>query len=404
MCPQFLKQLKFQIFLVCCGIVFIGCLLLAHSGPRHWTARTSLQIFDEEDSSAPEVAPVKSNIPYLTSLLRDRLTLPNDALRINYRSPCREHEDDVQPCVEEGCASLADKPLEERIQDLVLSPQFELSDEQLKNVLEVVSNIPEADVIISSASSRNHFYEMQSMFHSLHETVYPVLKNFTVVLFDLGLKKRQRKLAEKFCRCQVVSFPFELFPAHVSNLLCYSWKAIIIRALITKARQVLVWQDSSIRWTKNFPVIFERALRYGQQFLQHKRGARITANTHQLMFSYMKEEICLYHTYREIQCGLQVMKNDLLVVQAVLNPWTRCALEESCICPVDPETVIECKKDTNSTLHRCHRFDQSAMSILLSKLYAADRYRIIIPEFSNDNPKYVQIKRGDKIRDYFSIH
>ena len=99
-----------------------------------------------------------------------------------------------QPCMKENCSALSNKPLQERIEDLVLAPQLQLSDRDLQKILSIVSVVPEADVIIGSASSSNHFKEMQAMFEGLQRTVFPTLKNFRVVLFDIGLKKRQRRL------------------------------------------------------------------------------------------------------------------------------------------------------------------------------------------------------------------
>ncbi|GFR96427.1 hypothetical protein ElyMa_006297700 [Elysia marginata] len=419
MFSSLMKNGRLQVLLfLCCLLFVLACLLFAQPGPRRWTAsvnmenlkddegfetKVSKEIFYQPSSSEKNFSePILTNVSDLTQLLRERLALPNDALKITHKGACEGHETDVQPCSKEGCPALSAKPLEKRIKDLVLSPQFQLNDDQLRNILRVVRDVPETDIIIATASSSNHFKEMQAMFKALHSTVYPKLTNFTVVVFDIGLKKRQRKLTEKYCRCRVLTFPFKLFPPHVRELHCYGWKAIMIRGLITKARKLLIWQDTSIRWTDEFLSVFHRAMVFGQQFLESMHGARLTSHTLPQMFAYMGEESCQYFAYRETQCGFQVLKHDPLVIQAILNPWTRCALEQSCMCPVVPESVIRCSKSVSSFEPRCHRFDQSAMSIILSKLYAADRYRFAVPEYSNKNPKYVSIKRGDRLDDYFS--
>ncbi|RUS91549.1 hypothetical protein EGW08_000664 [Elysia chlorotica] len=384
-------SMKFQILLFfCCLLVIFGCLLFVPTSPRRWIANIRLQ--DLQDYEEDVNRGIQSNIESLTQLLQYRLSLPDDAPKISNSSLCTEHEKDFRPCLKENCTELSSKPLRKRIEELVLAPHFHLDEQQLQNILSFTSNVSEEDVIIASASSANHFKEMEAMFAALHKTVYPDLKNFKVILFDIGLKKRQKRLTEKYCKCQVLSFPFKLFPPHVSNPLCYSWKAIIIRALISKARKLLIWQDSTVRWSKKFHTILQRAMQYGQQLTESPSAARITAHTLPQMFDYMGEDECHYFMYREIQAGFQVLKNDPLVIQAVLNPWTRCALEKSCMCPVDPQTVIRCSKE----LPKCHRFDQSAMSIIMSKLYAADRNRFLVPFYSKTNSTYVSVQRGDK--------
>lgn len=344
------------------------------------------------------------NVSFLTQLLKNRLALSNDALKINHNNPCREHENDSKTCTKENCPALSETPLQQRVEDLVLAPQFQLSDHDLKTIFRVVSAVREADIIIASASSSNHFKEMQAMFKALHSDVYPKLTNFSVVLFDIGLKKRQLKLTKKYCKCQVIRFPFELFPPHVADLHCYSWKAIIIRSLMSKARKLLIYQDTSIRWTDNFLTVFKRAAKYGQQVYESTNSARIPSHTLQQMFDYMGEKACQYFAFGEIQCGFQVLKNDPLIIEAVLNPWTKCALEQFCICPVNSKQVLHCNDDDerNSSDPICHRFDQSAMSIILSKLYAEERYKITLPEYSKKDPKFVAVRRGHRTNNYFS--
>ncbi|KAK6976517.1 hypothetical protein BgiMline_022950, partial [Biomphalaria glabrata] len=79
-----------------------------------------------------------------------------------------------------------------RVKKMVLSPKFSLSTDQRVMILTMGKTIPESDVIILSASSENHYDEMQAMFQNLHTVVYPNMTNFTMVLFDIGLTKEQR--------------------------------------------------------------------------------------------------------------------------------------------------------------------------------------------------------------------
>ena len=104
-----------------------------------------------------------------------------------------------------GCTSdcgdamtLDSRPLRKRVAGLVENPKLELSPEQRGAILSMSEGIPETDIIIVSASSSNHYDEMQAMFHGLHTVVYPVMaeqrRNFSVVLFDLGLTRDERRM------------------------------------------------------------------------------------------------------------------------------------------------------------------------------------------------------------------
>ena len=46
-----------------------------------------------------------------------------------------------------------------------------------------------------------------------------------------------------------------------------------------KARRLVVWMDSSVRWTSGYKHVFERAERYGSQISRWEGRARVTAHT-----------------------------------------------------------------------------------------------------------------------------
>ncbi|GFN82184.1 hypothetical protein PoB_000869000 [Plakobranchus ocellatus] len=399
----------------CVITVFVlGVLAIAvYNKGSSWTRATEYPVVEAAPIvisvlNAPRPTPVFSSVDVdsLTQLLEQRLALPNPSQRIVYDKPCDPAGKGLTGCTS-NCGNalpLDAKPLRDRVAGLVENPRLRLSAQQRGGILSMSAQIPEVDVIIVSASSSNHYSEMQAMFQRLHSVVYPVMaeqkRNFSVVLFDLGLNAEERRMTEQKCRCQVVSFPKHIFPPHVKDNHCYSWKPLIIRSVIERAKKYVVWQDSSIRWTKKFPEIFDNTERYGHQIVRYTNSSRVTANTLKPMFDYMQEDVCPFFPYPEVQASVQLHHRDPLVVSAVLEPWCKCALEKNCICPVDPPTsALPC---SSKTLHRCHRYDQSALSIVLAKLYAADMYKVMAPENNFKAPNIVSIERGDNLPKYFS--
>ncbi|KAK0064622.1 hypothetical protein Bpfe_005711 [Biomphalaria pfeifferi] len=337
-------------------------------------------------------------VPDIAALLIDRLSRPSDLAKVVLKKSCEEIAGHAG-CFDKNCKQVISLDPKTRINDLFSTGKLTLSQAQRDQVLSIAKTIPESDVIIASASSSNHYHEMQAMFQSLHQVVYPKFSNFSVVLFDIGLSLEERRITEKNCKCQVVSFPAEIFPPHVKNNLCYSWKPLIILATVSRARKYLVWQDSSVRWFDNFRVVFDRTQVYGHQFLRFIDSSRVPSNTIKQTFDYIGDEPCAYLPYPEVQGNCMLHKRDPFVIQAILEPWVRCALEKDCICPADPGSVLGCK--TNLIIHRCHRFDQSALTIILAKVYGEDMYRFISPEKSFDKPEYIFVRRGHAVNDYF---
>ncbi|GFN82182.1 hypothetical protein PoB_000868800 [Plakobranchus ocellatus] len=337
----------------------------------------------------------EKKVAYLSQLLKDRLEAVTEGgpgipklvcEETNSTAPCKSRV----PC---------DRPLEsrmpeDRIRELLSTPTLQLSSDQLNRILSLSEDIPENDLIIASAISSNHFDEMQAMFKNLHEVVFPRLKNFGMVLFDLGLSEKQRNITLKNCRCQIVPFKFELFPPHMSDLRCFSWKPLIFRSVIAKARKLIVYQDSSIRWNENFAEAFERALKYGQQTICPKYSDNVPSNSLKQTLDYLNEDVCNMRMFHELQAGIQMNRHDPLVIEALLDPWCRCALEDSCMCPIKPSAVISCR---GNHLHRCHRFDQSAFNTIMAKIYGVERYKMAVPE----KKMPLKILRGDKNSVYF---
>ncbi|KAH9510012.1 hypothetical protein Btru_044835 [Bulinus truncatus] len=382
---------------IACVVIFIGLRnrtsYLVHDDSVISTNTEKNPVDDEI-----RISNVKSSVDELTHLLSKRLNDASDMRKVVLNTSC----DDINTlhgCFDNSCPQKISLDPGTRVADLFKSGKLTLSPAQRDLILSISKNISENDVIIASASSSNHYHEMQAMFKSLHRVVYPRLTNFSVVLFDIGLSPEERRMTEKNCKCQVLSFPADIFPPHVKNNQCYSWKPLIVLATISRARQYLVWQDSSVRWADNFRTIFDRTNIYGHQILRYIDSSRVPANTIKQTFDYLGDQPCAYLPYPEIQGNCMLHKHDPFVVKAILEPWARCALEKECICPAEPGSVLGCRSDLK--IHRCHRFDQSVLTIILAKVYGEEMYRFISPETSFDKPQYISVKRGDSVSDYF---
>ncbi|RUS84942.1 hypothetical protein EGW08_007304, partial [Elysia chlorotica] len=331
----------------------------------------SLNIFAQTSNFAqlPKLRPLSDE--ELTQELTKRLNRPSSDRKVVYEVPC-DNSKSVQACVGPCQHPLTYSP-KETIEKLTKSPELRLDEKMQQAVSTLGAHIPDSDLIIASAVSSNHFDEMQAMFESLHTKVYPVLEeriqttklrpqllqpqnkvaisNFTMVLFDIGLSPAERIRTQKNCRCKIITFRKDLFPNHVSTNGCYSWKPLIMMAASQHARKLILWQDSSVRWYSSFLDNLDRAYTAGHQVIRYTGSHRIPANTLKEMFNYMHEDACSYLPYPEIQGNLHIHRSDGFNKQVLFEPWARCAVEKSCICPRPPESVLSC---SSGTLHRCH--------------------------------------------------
>ncbi|RUS77154.1 hypothetical protein EGW08_015089, partial [Elysia chlorotica] len=147
----------------------------------------------------------------LFEMLRERLGQVKDRPIPDFSKSCDISSPDLLACTSYDCKDKISDNLEDRVKDVLSAPELQLTNEHRAAIAAFSNMFPADDILIVSATSSNHFGETQKMFKSLHEVVYPTLKNFTAVLVDIGLTEAERKRAEAKCRCRVVRFPHHLF-------------------------------------------------------------------------------------------------------------------------------------------------------------------------------------------------
>ncbi|BFZ16721.1 hypothetical protein BsWGS_19760 [Bradybaena similaris] len=331
----------------------------------------------------------------VVTLLKAQLELNNTMPPFSVTEPCAAKPASQYACIHQNCSQLSNN-VTQRVQSLI-SEKTVLTKAEDELLTSIAAEIPETDVILLTAASSNHYYEMQALLHSLHTTVFPGLskqENYSLVVWDIGLTADQRNKTEKCCRCQVVSFPFDHFSIHLRDLRCYMWKPLVIRMSQLRARKYVVWQDTSIRY-KQFPgPLFEKVTQHGLQLMRQKAGISIPHRSLPETFEYLGQQVCSFSQYPEIASGFGVYKNDPFVLAAVTNPWAKCGFEQACMCPRPSIPALDC------VYGPCHRFDQSVLTIITATLYSSEIYKILL--FMEDLPKYLWVGRGETEANYFN--
>ncbi|KAK7477619.1 hypothetical protein BaRGS_00031167 [Batillaria attramentaria] len=240
-----------------------------------------------------------------------------------------------------------------------------------------IKDIPSYKYIFVSAASTSHYTEMQGLVLNLVRNVFPRVKNYTFILVDLGLGPKQRNLTEKYCRCTVLDFPFHLLPQFFKELKCATWKPFVIRSLIDKA-EFVIWMDTSVRWSAVSPLdpVFQRAKERGLQLREVNSGVisvRTTAST----FDFYGDMTCQYTRFSEIESGAGIYHNEEFVREVILDPWVSCAFDTRCMCVEKYRKLLGCSASPPRRDNRCHRFDQSSLGIIVSKLFLHQRGKLI---------------------------
>ena len=238
----------------------------------------------------------------------------------------------------------------------------------------------------------------QAMIENFHETLFPVLQNFLMVIYDIGLEESQRREMEKHCRCKVVTFPFDMVPDHAREILCYAWKPFILAAHLEQA-EVLMWADASVRFInpQNIPTIIQRTKERGIQQKTVERSHPLPFYTIPMIFEHFQDSPCAYMSFQMVEANFMLFHREPLIRRAVIQPLLACAGRPDCMCPPEFTGRKFCQfiRQPLDTIGLSNCFDQSALTLILAKLFR-EKYEHFIVDTS-----YVQeTHRGDR-RDYF---
>ena len=234
--------------------------------------------------------------------------------------------------------------------------------------------------VVVTAVSANHYGESQGLIKDIHQQLLYFYPKIKLIVYDLGLTKFQLLAMHKYCKCEVRTFEFDQYPDHVKDLKGYTWKPIIIQLLL-REYNFIIWNDASVRYNgKQYGLekVFKDTRKHGLQVMGGGKSS-ITSRTSKNTFEVLKEDPCIFSNYVEVQATWMFFQRSALILYAVMRPWVACALHYGCMDFQNSYSLLNC---TNESIvpHSCHRFDQSTIGIILTRLFNKKRKYFIFKE------------------------
>ncbi len=222
--------------------------------------------------------------------------------------------------------------------------------------------------------SSNHFKEA----HNLIGTIEREMPGANMILYDLGLTASQVTEVRKMCNVELRTFHFDSYPAHVTpkKLTNFAWKPLLVHE-ISLEYEIVVYTDSSIRFRTSIKQhIFPYFLKANVTLIAlpaQSATINIAQYTQDETIAYLnltREELT---ELPQIQGGFLVVWMTDGTVRKILDDWVDCALHQECIAPVGasvwgPGNCGPKIGGPQDTLYSgCHRFDQSALDLIMYK-------------------------------------
>ncbi|XP_060075562.1 uncharacterized protein LOC132555229 [Ylistrum balloti] len=175
--------------------------------------------------------------------------------------------------------------------------------------------------IFVTAASSNHYGESIAMINNYHKllNVHPELK---MIYFDIGLSAEQHKKMKLYCKCEMRSFDFDLYPKHTKEKMGYTWKPIIVQTVL-KDHDFVFWMDASVRFNgRPLDELRRLARERGLQFIPGS-GA-VMQRTSKLTFDFFKEKPCVFN-FPETTATTFVISRNRFTLEYFMKPWVSCA-------------------------------------------------------------------------------
>ncbi len=254
--------------------------------------------------------------------------------------------------------------------------------------------------VLVNAMSHNHFTESHNFIGSVQQTM-PEVK---IIVYNLGLKAEEVSELRKMCDVEVRYFNFSVYPKYVRRLQNFAWKPLIVKE-VSLEHEIVVWADTSIRfYTSLTEHIFPYFLATGMTYigLPLRGSSNIVQFTHDQTLSYFNLTRSMLTDFPQIQANFAVfwMKGEATTL--IVNEWAKCAKHEACIAPsgavsgsgkicVDKSKVVEATEFVG-----CHRYDQSALDMIVFKVFGKGLAKIFRPLAYSTCVCF----RGDRISKY----
>lgn len=200
----------------------------------------------------------------------------------------------------------------------------------------------------------------------------------SVVVYALDLGPSELQTAQSMCNssnCTLRTLNFDFYPAHVSNLKIYAYRPIIIQELVRDSGGLLwVEPDYQLTGAPDPLRVVGRALREGLAAPWAAQPQPTSALTHLGMFEFLRVPREHFFFQRMVDPSVLLLFDSPQVRGRLMLPWVRCALVADCITPVGAQST-GCRFD-KKPLYRysgCHRYDVSALNIILGLLYENNR-------------------------------
>nr|CAD7406355.1 unnamed protein product [Timema poppensis] len=231
------------------------------------------------------------------------------------------------------------------------------------------------------------------------------LPNHTTLIYNLGVSQYGLQMLQANCnssRCVVVNFDLELFPSHVEEDRLHAYRPLVIQVLtalaatshhhptylfrsrprdagledaLNKAGVVLFLECDHRLVSGQLEPLVKQATEEGG-VVSWATYHPTSSLTHPKMFDYFQTTAESFLFLPMVEASALLLVNVEGVHTKIMLPWVQCALTQDCILPIGAQSGgCRFNKKPQYRYSGCHRYDGSALNIVLGLYFGFDEKR-----------------------------
>ncbi|XP_064639151.1 uncharacterized protein LOC135494797 [Lineus longissimus] len=202
-----------------------------------------------------------------------------------------------------------------------------------------------------------------------------------IMVYNLGLTSKQKSTLVRLCNVRLIEFPFRKFPPYVRLLMKFHWKPILLQLALNEYGSVL-WLESSTRLTTgDLSQAIKEAKETGIKIFGIKHAYSTYSVTHPGMLKYLPTNMRRLKVSGQTQTAPMIIYHTKDIERKFTKWLVLCGLERFCLAPLLSKRRCNGLKTNKASKHarylNCHRFDQSAINILLKNMFDYDTSKFI---------------------------
>lgn len=218
--------------------------------------------------------------------------------------------------------------------------------------------------VIVTAATRNNLEDVEKLI----ESVQYFLPDKKLIIFHIDLHEEQVAKLESACNVETRIFWMWMFPAHVHNCSETSWRPVIIQLALAEFGSVM-WINSNTRLVKgHFQSLLKESEEEDLVVLTSNKPYSTYSVTHPDMYGYLPTNLEMLKKTSHLEIRLVIIHNTKRIQNKLLKWLILCSLEKSCLAPTGSRHKCD-PPLTKSVYANCHRYDESAMNILLKNYF-----------------------------------